>query len=39
MKTREQIMLILAGISLIECIKYALNINENLINNLINQIK
>jgi hypothetical protein len=39
MKTRERIMLILAGMSLIECIKYALNIDENLINNLINQIK
>lgn len=39
MKTRERIMLILAGMALIELIKYALKIDQNLISNTINQIQ
>lgn len=39
MKTRERIMLILAGMALIELIKYALKIDQNLISNIINQIQ
>lgn len=39
MKTRERIMLILAGMALIELIKYALQIDQNLISNIINQIQ
>lgn len=39
MKTRERIMLILAGMALIELIKYVLKIDENLISNIINQIQ
>lgn len=35
MKTSERIMLILAGMALIELIKYALQIDQNLINNII----
>jgi hypothetical protein len=35
MKTRERIMLILAGMALIELIKYALKIDQNLISNII----
>ena len=39
MKTNERIMLILAGMALIELIKYALQIDQNLISNIINQIQ
>lgn len=39
MRTKERILLILAGMALIELIKYALQIDVNLISNLINQIK
>jgi hypothetical protein len=39
MKTREQIILILAGMALMELIKYALKIDQNLITNIINQIQ
>lgn len=35
MKTRERIMLILAGMALIELMKYALQIDQNLISNII----